>query len=106
MLNNDPEAYESVWVNVTDGMMVTEIGSYGQWTVDSYNSPGQQLVMDDYWYDDTTVVLNECYNCATGIYFYSFSEWKLEPFADGLTHVDCTVDSEPMSFGAVKALYR
>jgi len=101
------EAYEGCFIKVTDGMTVTTApNSYGEWVVESYESPGSFLKLDDYWYDDATVLLGDCYNCATGVLIYSFGEYKLEPFADAICLTDCTVGDEPMSFGAVKTLFR
>ena len=106
-LNADPEAYESCWVRVMDGMMVTTVPSgYGIWEVESYDTPGEYLLMDDYWYDDGTVLLGDCYFCATGIYVWNYDEWKLDPHVDGLETVDCSVSNETMSFGQVKSLFR
>jgi len=103
----DGEPYESCFIKVTDGMTVTEApNSYGEWTVESYESPGSFLVMDDYWYDDTTVALGDCYNCATGVLYFSFGAYKLEPFADAICLTDCTVANEDMDFSSLKALFR
>jgi len=103
----DNDAYESVWINVVDGMIVTGApSSYGIWDVESYDTPGEFLLMDDYWYDDATVVVGDCYFCATGIYVWNFDQWKLDPFEDGVSIVDCSVANETMTFGDVKCLYR
>ncbi len=106
-LNADPELWESCFIQVLDGMMVTnpDYGN-GMWVVEDYDNPGEFMFMDDYWYDETTVLLGDCYTCAVGIYFYSYSEWKLNPFVDNICIVDCQVGNETMTFGGVKALYR
>jgi len=103
-LNADPEIWESCMITVTDGMMVTEILSYGEWIATAES--GEIVTFDDTWYDDTTVALDDCYNSATGILYYSFGVFKLEAFVDGIELTDCTVDAEDHSFGTVKALYR
>ncbi len=105
-LNANPEPYESVWIQVMDGMMVTELLTYGMWEVESYDTTGEFLLMDDYWYDDTTVQVGDCYFCATGIYVWNYDFWKLNPHVDGLSLVDCSVPNEEMTIGDVKKLYR
>ncbi|HPF34209.1 MAG TPA: hypothetical protein P5571_01400 [Candidatus Krumholzibacteria bacterium] len=101
------EAYEGCFIKVTDGMTVTTApNSFGEWVVESYETPGTFLKLDDYWYDDTTVSLGDCYNCATGVLIYSFGEYKLEPFADAICVTDCTVANETLGFGALKTLFR
>lgn len=51
-------------------------------------------------------MVGDCYFCATGIYVWNFSEWKLNPHVDGLNIVDCSVPNESLSFGDVKKLFR
>nr|MBC8425579.1 hypothetical protein [bacterium] len=107
MLNADPEPWESVFVQVTNGMVVTAVpNGYGEWMVESYEAPGQFMMMDDYWYDDTTVLLGDCYDCAVGIYMYAYGVFRLQPHEDNICVVDCAVANESLSFGQVKALYR
>ncbi len=48
----------------------------------------------------------QCYNNATGILNYTFSDFKLEAFADGIPIVNCTVPTDRVSLGGLKALYR
>jgi len=106
-LATNGEAYEGCFIMVTDGMIVvTAPNSYGEWQVESYEAPGQYLWMDDYWYDDTSVQLGDCYDCATGMLAYSFGVFKLEPIADAICVVDCTVANEDLSFGEIKALFK
>ncbi len=107
MLALDGEPYEGCFIQVTDGMMViTAPDSHGEWTVESHENPGVELIMDDYWYDDTTVALGDCYNCATGILNFNYGAFKLEPLEDAICVVDCTVDSENVNFDQIKSLYR
>lgn len=103
-LASDPEPWESCVVTITDGMTVNELLSYGEWTAEAVD--GTVVRFDDYWYDAATVALDQCYNSATGVYFYSYGNFKLEAFADGIAITDCMVSSDEVSFGAVKALYR
>lgn len=105
-LNADPEAYESCFILVTDGMIVTEIGSYGEWTMESAVTPGEFIVMDDFWEDPTRFEVGTCSSSAIGIYWYSFGAYKLEPFYHGVCICDCTVGNEERSFGEVKNLFR
>jgi hypothetical protein len=105
-LQADPEPWESCFIQITSGMMVTEILTYGEWKVEDVDAPGQYLVMDDYWYDETTVLVGDCYSCAVGILMYNYGVFKLEPFEGNICVVDCSVGNEEMTFGGVKALYR
>jgi len=99
------ESWESCVVTIVDGMIVTDISlGNGEWMAEALD--GTPVQFDDFWYDFDSVMVNDCYNNATGIYNYSFSAFKLEPFVDGIQLTDCTVATEPVSFGAVKALYR
>lgn len=100
----DPEPWESCAVTINDGMMVSEIGDYGEWTALAMD--GTPVMFDDYWYDAETVMVDDCYNEATGIWFYGYGAFKLEAYADGIEVVDCYVATDEVSFGAVKALYR
>lgn len=105
------EPYESCFIRVLDGMTVISPptlvpNTYGEWVVESWDNPGQTLVFDDYWYDDTTVLEGDCYLWATGILNFGFGVFKLEPFADGICHADCVVSTDDMSFDQVKSLFR
>lgn len=101
----DAEAWESCMVLVQDGMEVTTApNSFGEWFATALD--GTEVMFDDFWYDDTQVALMQCYNNATGILTYSFSNFKLEAFADGIPIVDCTVPTEAVTFSDLKALYR
>ncbi len=102
----DPEAYESHAIQITDGMAVCSApNSYGEWTVSTLGSC-IDIMMDDYWYDDTTVALCDCYDWAIGMWTYAYGAWRLEPFVDGIAKVDCTVDNDSMTFGQMKSLFR
>ena len=105
----DGEPYESVFICVTDGLIVTTApNTYGEWVTQSHETPQHTLMFDDYWYDDTTVSVGDCYNWAGGILMYSFGAYKLEPFAGtrGIGLTGCAVEAEAFSFGQLKALYR
>ncbi len=99
------EDWESCVVTVVDGMAVTELpSSYGEWFATA--TDGTVVMFDDIFYDDTTVTLEDCYNSATGVLNYTFSNFKLEVFEDGLDIVDCGVATEELAFDQIKALYR
>jgi len=100
----DGEPWESCAVTIPDGMMVDAVLDYGEWTAVALD--GSPVRFDDYWYDASTVMVDDCYDNATGIYYYGYGEFKLEAFEDGIAVVDCTVATENVSFSAVKALYR
>lgn len=101
----DNEAWEAHVLTITDGFMVSEILTYGQWNAVSQDS-GLILMHDDMWFDDTTIALGDCYLGVTGFYTYAYGDFKINPLVDGLVEVDCTVDNDPVSFGSIKALYR
>jgi len=99
----DPEPWESCLITIPDQMAVTTApNSYGEWfaTTDG----GEVIMFDDYFYDDTTVLLDDCYSDVTGFLNYNFSAFKLEVLVDGITF--CPVPDEASSFGAVKAIFR
>ena len=101
----DPEPWESCAITIVDGMQVSVApSSYGEWYADAQD--GTEIMFDDVFYDAGTVLLEDCYNSATGIFQYSFSAFKLLPFEDGINLTDCSVDTEPTSFSQLKSLYR
>lgn len=101
-----PEQWESVTIMITDGMTVPagySLGS-GMWNVDALD--GSHLVFDDFWYPFANVMEGQCYNNATGILHDNCGQFVFEPFADGIPIVNCSVDTESVSMGGVKALFR
>ncbi len=100
----DGEPWESCVITVVDGMIVDEIHSYGEWTALALD--GNPVRFDDFWYDAETVVVDECYNNATGVLYYGYGNFKLEAFVDGIEIVDCYVSTDEVTFGTIKALYR
>jgi len=100
----DAEPFEGCLIKLTDGMTVSVIGSYGEWTATTIG--GTDVLFDDYMFDDTTVVVGECYNSVTGIVDFTYGAYKIQPLADGVEHVDCGVPTEEISFDAVKSLFR
>lgn len=103
----DAEPFESCFIKVTDGMTVTEApNSYGEWVVESHETPGATLRFDDYFYDDATIMLGDCFNSATGCLYYGFGNFLMEALADGIELTDCVVASDNVTFDAVKSLYR
>jgi len=101
----DEEMWESCAITITDGMEVTDTSlGYGEWLATCMD--GSEIKFDDWWYDFEQVAEGQCYDTATGIYFYAFGTWRLEAYADGLIIVDCMVDTEDLALGSVKAMYR
>lgn len=101
-----PEQWESVTVTIVDGMLVPagfSLGS-GQWTVNVLG--GSSLTFDDFWYNFAQVMEGQCYNNATGILHDSCGTYLFEPFANGITLVNCAVPAESMTLGTIKALFR
>lgn len=72
------EQWEGVLVEIQNAI-VTELGSYGQFTVD--DGSGGCLIDDlgDYSY---TPAVGDTIFSARGVQWYSYSEWKLEPRDD------------------------
>ena len=101
----DTEAFEGVAICITDGFMVSEIRSYGEWVAHAIESD-VDVVFDDFWFEAPTEdLLGACFDYACGCLTYSFGEYKLEAFADGITYVDCTVPTESSSLSEIKALF-
>jgi hypothetical protein len=101
----DAEMWESCMITVQDGMEVTIApNSFGEWYADALD--GTQVMFDDFWYLPGDVMVGQCYNNATGILNYSFSAFKLEAFAEGIPVVNCTVPTDDVTFGELKARYR
>lgn len=103
MLLNDPEAWETTLVHVTDGLIVQEVLPNGQWLVASYES-GTQMILDDYFRLFPNVMMAECYNNADGIFFYYDGVHVLKTL--DVEYVDCTVGNEVRTFGEIKSIYR
>jgi hypothetical protein len=100
----DPEPWESCVITIVDGMEVTnEDLGFGEWEATALD--GTPIRFDDVFYEGE-ILLGQCFNNATGVYTYSFSNFKLLPFADGMALTDCMVDTEGKSLSSLKALYR
>ena len=107
MVDADGEPWESVQITISDGMEVPvgfDLG-FEEWNAIALDGTAVRLEGGD-WYDFLNVMEGQCYNSATGIYFWSFGDFKLKPFVDGIPIVDCAVGVESMSMGALKATFR
>jgi hypothetical protein len=107
-LNLAPAMYESGFLCLTDGLIVTTMPDpNGEWLVQSHEY-GHIIRLDDFWHDPSGVQVGQCYDWAGGIWFYDGVNWKLEPFAGerGIGITDCAVPTDLQSFGRIKALYR
>jgi len=103
VLAADGEPYESCLITVPDQLTVTALpSSYGEWTAESV--AGDTFVFDDYWFDDTTVQVGDCYGSVTGVLIFGYGAYKIEPLTDGI--VGCVVATDDVSFGTIKSLYR
>ena len=104
-LEADPEPWESCVITITDGMTVADTSlGYGEWMALAWTAPPCISMISSTMTPPSTRVI--CYNNATGVYTYSYSQFKLEPFADGIELTDCAVDTEDATLSALKALYR
>ncbi len=99
----DPEAWESAVVTITDGMIVQELLSNGQWRAQSVET-GLDVIFDDYFFDYHTVALGDCYNNAYGMFTWLLDKYVFKVMSVAMT--DCTVANDEVSFGQIKALYR
>jgi len=96
------EPWESCPVTIPDeGVALTVASNYGEWDV-GY-TPGVFL-FDDYWYDDSTVAVGDCYKSVTGIINFGFGVFRMNPYADGIEF--CPVATDEQTFGNMKAMYR
>ena len=100
----DGEPWESCVITIVDGMIVSEIHDYGEWTALALD--GTPVRFDDFWYDAETVTVDDCYDNATGVLYYGYGVFKLEAYVDGIALVDCYVATDEVTFGTIKALYR
>lgn len=101
-----PEQWESVSVMITDGMTVPagfNLGS-GRWAVNAID--GTHLYFDDFWYNFGSVAEGQCYNNATGILHQDCDGYWFEPFVNGISLTNCSVDVKPVTMGTMKAFYR
>jgi len=101
----NPEHYESCMVFLTDGFHVSELLSYGEWTAYS-DTDGTVIGFDDYWFDETTIAVDDCANWAVGMWTYAYGAFKLHPNVDGFPAVNCAVATDEMTMDSVKALFR
>ncbi len=102
----DDEAWESHVLTVIDGFTVmTAPSTYGEWDAISAEN-GATLAHDDYYFDDSILLVGDCYLGVTGLYTYSYGAYKINPLVDGLTIVDCSVGNEDVSFGLLKGMFR
>lgn len=73
--SSNPEAYESVLVTVTDAI-VTEVLEFGEWTMDDGTG---DCTGDDLGTFSWNPAVGDTVFSATGVMWYAYSEWKLEP---------------------------
>ncbi len=72
------EEWEAVLVEISDAV-VTAVGSFGQFDADDGSGP---CIIDDLGSYGYTPVVGDTLTTATGVVWYSYSEWKLEPRDD------------------------
>lgn len=99
--------YMCCLITVPDMIYSTTDGGYGEWY--AADGAGNEFLMDNFWADQPVDELGEflpdaCFLSATGCLNYSYGNFKLAPFVDGLPA--CPVSAEESSFGSVKSLFR
>ena len=73
--SSDPEQYESVLCTISDAI-VTEVQGYGQFLADDGSG---NCIVDDMGSYSYSPVVGDTIITGTGILWYSWDEWKLEP---------------------------
>lgn len=99
----DPEAWESVVVFVTDGLIVQELFENGEWGVTSHET-ADTLVLNDYFGLFPDVSLGECYNNALGVFFRFQGQHVLKLLE--VEYTECSVGNDALGFSALKTLFR
>jgi hypothetical protein len=94
-------------ITVPDMLYSTAEAGFGEWF--AATADGDQVMFDNFWADYPVDELgaflpDACFLSATGCLNYSFGNFKLAAFEDGLPA--CPVSSEEASFGSVKSLFR
>ncbi len=76
--STDPEQYESVLCTISDAI-VTEVQGYGQFLADDGSG---ECIVDDMGTYSYSPAVGDTIITGTGILWYSWDEWKLEPRDD------------------------
>ncbi|MDP6418476.1 MAG: hypothetical protein QF492_07005 [Candidatus Krumholzibacteria bacterium] len=97
----DHEAFEACVISIGNDFTVDELLSYGEWLATA--DDGTQLQFDDYWFDESGLAVGDCFAGPKGMYTYTYSAFKLNPFADGVG--ECGVATANSSFSLIKSLY-
>ena len=74
----DPEAYEAVLVTVTDAIVTSDLG-YGEFLMDDGSG---ECMFDDLGYYSYDPAVGDTVFSMTGVLWYSYSDFKLEPRDD------------------------
>ena len=95
-------------ITIPDMLYSTSEAGYGEWYAET--GAGEQVMFDNFWADfPVDDVLGEflpgaCFLSATGCLNYSYGNYKMCAFEDGLPA--CPVATDEASFGSVKSLFR
>lgn len=107
----DPEVYESVAICIVENFLVevapTEgAPDYGEWIGVALDT-GAQMRFDNFWFEPPTVDdVPFCFTQACGVLNYSYDEFKLAAFVDGIEFVDCeVVGTSAASLSDIKAMF-
>jgi hypothetical protein len=105
----ESEAYESMLVSLSN-VTLQSVSDFGTWT--ATDGSGSTFLLDDYYYDGTdndgdgyldfpsSFSVGTTFDCITGIFAYSYSEFKVSP--RDLEDLECQ-DSECVANGDVNS---
>ncbi len=98
------EEWEGCVVRVVTPLTVVDDDlGYGEWLVEA-DDGSRSFRCDDMWYQGT-VLIGHHYMAVTGLWHYTYGNYKLEVFADGIDPDNPTA-GRATSWSLVKSLYR
>ncbi len=90
-------------INIPDTMYFSSLAGYGEWFATAEDA--SEIMFDNFWFAALPEEeIGACFSGATGCLNYSYGNYKLAAFEDGLPA--CPVATVESSFGSVKSLFR
>ena len=90
-------------INIPDTLYFSGDAGFGEWWCETGDLT--QVWFDNFWHSMPPIEeLGACFDGATGCLNYSYGNFKLAAFEDGMPA--CPVGVEESSFGSVKSLFR